>query len=154
MKVRVVLALGVAMVLAMVLPLALCGPDPTPEEAVRAVIRSTAEACEERRLNDAMDAISDTYRDEDGLTRKQLYGLLFREFARDGRLGVILGPMLVEIDGATARASFPAAFGESSGLISLPEEADALHFELDLVLEDGDWKITWHRRSPVFDAGL
>ena len=144
------LALGAALVLAMVLPLALCAPEPTPEEAVRAVIRRTAEACEERRLGDAMEGISDTYRDQDGLAKKQLFGLLFREFARDGRLGVILGPIQVEMADDRARANFVAAFGESEGLLSLPGEADALQFELDLALEDGDWRITWHSRVPVF----
>ncbi len=150
MNTRILLALVSALVLAMLLPLVLCGTEPTPEEAVRTVIRRTAEACEERRLGDAMEGISERYRDQDGLDKQLLFGLLFREFARDGRLGVVLGPIQVEVAKERARASFVAAFGESAGLLSLPEEADALQFELDLALEEGDWRITWHSRVPVF----
>jgi len=134
----------------MTLPLMMCAPEPSPEEAVREVIRQTAAACEERRLGDAIAAISENYQDEDGLGRQQLYGLLFREFARDGGLGVVLGPIRVEIEDQEATAYFVAALGESSGLIGLPDEADALEFEVVLGREGSDWMITWHRRSPVF----
>ncbi len=134
----------------MALPLVMCAPEPTPEEAVREVIRQTAAACEERRLGDAVAAISENYQDEDGLGKQQLYGLLFRQFARDGGLGVVLGPTRVEIEGQEATAYFVAAFGESSGLIGLPDEADALEFEVALSLEDSEWMITWHKRTPIF----
>ena len=134
----------------MTLPLVMCAPEPTPEEAVREVIRQTALACEERRLGDAIAAISETYRDEDGLGKQQLYGLLFREFARDGGLGVALGPIRVEIEGPEATAYFVAALGESSGIMGLPDEVDALEFQVALALEDSNWMITWHSRAPVF----
>ena len=51
----------------------------------------TAQACEERRLGEAMAGISERYRDHDGLGKQELYGLLFREFARQGRLGACPG---------------------------------------------------------------
>lgn len=132
--------------------LGLCGGEPSPEEAVRNVIRGTAQACEERRLGEAMAGISERYRDHDGLGKQELHGLLFREFARQGRLGVVLGPIDVEVNGARAQAHFSAVFAESPRLLAIPQDADALRFEVDLANEGGTWRITSHVRSPVFEA--
>ena len=81
------------------------------------------------------------------MNKKLLQGMLARQFLTRGALIVVLGPIQVERQETTATARFDAVLAE--GATDLGLSADALHFEVELVLEDGEWKVLSHTRSPV-----
>jgi hypothetical protein len=112
-------------------------------------------------LRAAVAPISLSYVDTDGLSRDGIKGLLFREFRRSGPITSLLGPIVVDFDeeiegeAATAHATFDAilmsGFSPLDGSL-LPDEADGWHFEVDLILEAQDWKISSHSRERGLEA--
>lgn len=117
------------------------------DEKVRRVIQDMTSAAEASNTGDILDHVSDRYSDEDGMNKKLLQGMLARQFLTRGALLIVLGPIEVERQEATATARFDAVLAEGAADLGL--SADALHFEVELVLEDGDWKVISHSRSPV-----
>lgn len=138
----------------LVLFLLLRGPARPDEEQVRELIASVAEAARAGDLEATMEPVSTSYHDEDGLDRQALAGMLFSQYRKRGGVSVVLGPVLVALDGAGgATASFEAALADGADITALellPRDADVLHFEVALRQEEGDWRITSHRREPVF----
>ncbi len=130
------------------------GSDPDDEEQVRMAIRQVAEAAEKADLPNAIEPISTTYRDADGLTRDQVKGYFFMEFRRRGPVHVVMSPIAVELlEGGGAVATFTAAVGEGGeGVIGelLPETGDVLEFRVELQKEGETWRVTSHER---FDLG-
>ena len=104
-------------------------------------------AAEASNTGDILDHVSDRYSDDDGMNKKLLQGMLARQFLTRGALIVVLGPIQVERQETTATARFDAVLAEGAADLGL--SADALHFEVELVLEDGEWKVLSHSRSPV-----
>lgn len=137
----------------LLLPLLLaCGLFATDEDKVKATISEMAAAAAAPDLGGVLDAISDDYKDDDGVTKDQLRGFLFRQFQTRGRVVSVLSPIAVEHEegSQTATASFEAliAVGITLG-DPMPENADAYRFTVDLEKHDGDWMIVSHTRTSA-----
>ena len=134
--------------------LVLRGPARPDEDQVRAVIEEVAEAARAGDLEATLEPVSLSYHDEDGLDRKALAGFVFSQYRRRGGISVVLGPVLVSLDGeGGATASFEAGLADGadvSALELLPKDADLLHFDVQLRQEEGEWRIVDHHREPVF----
>ena len=122
---------------------------------MRQEVRNVVESAENKDLGGVMEGISEKYMDESGWNKNTLRGILFRQFRMKKSVGVKMGPMGVKIDGEQAEVSFEALIleKESEG-IGLPTEIDALHFEVELKNENGQWRITSHRRLQLGEQDL
>ena len=86
-----------------------------------------------------------------GFDREAIRALLLRRFLREGGLAVVLGPIDVELEGERAWASFNAALADGVSGEAFLWEGEALHFEVELVREEGDWLVASHSREAVFE---
>lgn len=123
---------------------------PSEEERVRRVIQDIAAAAEEADLSGVIDHVDRGYRDEDGLDRDIIKLFLFDQFRKRGPLRVLIGPIAVTIEGeARASASFDAVLTEGSEASFWPKDADAQHFEVELVNREGDWLVLSQTHEPA-----
>ncbi len=120
------------------------------EDQVRRAISEIAAAAGEPDLGDVLGGISESYRDDDGLSKDNLRGFLFNEFRRRGPIRTVLSPIHVALseDGQSATARFEAVVAVGVTLTDpMPEDAEVFRFEVDLKREEGDWRVTGHRRT-------
>lgn len=141
------------MTLRLLLPLLLaCGLFATDEDEIKATISGMAAAAAAPDLGGVLEPIADDYKDEQGVTKDQLRGFMFRQFQTRGPVISVLSPIAVQHEegSTTATASFEAvvAVGITLG-DPMPDNADAFRFDVDLEKQDGDWKIVSHTRSSA-----
>jgi hypothetical protein len=130
--------------LALVL-LAACGSGDSPEQQVRSVIDALEVAAEARDVGDLLAHISDSYRDAQGQSRE--------EAARYAR-GYFIANQSVHLLTRIESLEFPApdearvklqvgmaGRGGATGEAGL--SADLHDFDLVLVREGGDWKVSY-----------
>lgn len=120
-------------------------PGPSDEDQVRAAIREVAEGARDGDLAATLRPISDAYVGDEGWTRDELRGFLWREFQRRGTLSVVLSEIEVEVQDDRAEAWFYAAIADGVDLGAfdlLPTDAEAFHFQVSLAREGGEWRIT------------
>lgn len=141
------------MTLRLLLPLLLaCGLFATEEDKVKATISEMAAAAAAPDLGGVLDPIAEDYKDEQGVTKDQLRGFMFRQFQTRGPVVSVLSPIAVQHEEGTgtATASFEAVIAVGITLGDpMPDNADAFRFDVDLEKRDGDWKIVSHTRSSA-----
>ena len=127
------------------------GGDASSEEQVTEAIGRVATAIEEGKLGDALEPISESYSDENGITKKALRGMLFQQFTKRGPIDLTLSGIAVEVNGDEAKASFDvlAMEGRKGSALPLPADGDLLHFEVELRREAKEWRILSHRRTKA-----
>ena len=132
--------------------------EPSDEDQIRAAIDQIIEGVESEDMPEAIEPISEHYRDSSGLGRDQIRGLLFREFQRRDPLSIASGPVLIQIDEQTAAGkqtatvSFEAAIIEGfapSELSLLPTDGELFRFILTLAHEEDGWRVTSHTRDRL-----
>ncbi len=128
------------------------GPDDRSQ--IRQAIHQVAQGAEHADLAEALEPISQAYRDDDGLSRDNLKGWLFVEFQRRGPVHALLGPIEVTLEegGQQALATFNAALGEGgAGVVGelLPQSGDVFTFDVTLQREGEAWRITSHQRFTL-----
>lgn len=141
------------MVLRFLLPIVLaCHSADSDPDRIKATISEMAVAAAAPDLGGVLGAVAEDYKDDEGVTKDQLRGFLFRQFQTRGPVVSVLSPITVhhEEGSPTARATFEAvvAVGISLGA-PMPDNADAYRFEVELEKRDGDWKIVSHSRSSA-----
>ena len=123
-----------------------CSSEPdTPEARVRAYLAAGEVAAEERDLTGLKEMISTGYKDREGRDRRSLVQLMAGYFFRHRSLH-----LLTQIEEITfpsenrarvvllaAMAASPVA--DTDSLLSL--RADLYRFELELAVEDSEWKL-------------
>jgi len=152
---RISFSLGLLLVATcwFVLP-SLCSAPATPEEQVRAAVQQVATAAGQADLVAALEPVSRSYHDDEGLDFAMLRGLLFHELQARGPIRVLVGPMEVDVDSAgdRAEARFVALMLqgiEPAALDLRANDGDAWHFTAWLAVEEGEWRIVDHQRRPV-----
>ncbi len=150
-----ILVVLLALVVAVLAVFAFGGSEADDTEQIQQAIRQVAEAGEEADLPSALEVISTTYRDADGMDRDAIKGYLFVQFQKRGPVHLVLSPIAVDLEAGatTAEATFAAAIGEGGeGLVGelLPETGEVLEFRVSLQKEGEVWRITSHER---FDLG-
>ncbi len=139
----------------LVLVLAACSGQVTPEDRVRAWLEAGELAAEKRQLRVLRGMISSRYEDRKGRDRRALVRLLAAYFHRHRSVYLLTrietidlpGPDRAEVVLYAAMAGTPI-----DGVQSLADiRADLHRFELHLAEEEGDWKLVeaaWGRASP------
>lgn len=120
--------------------LSACGRTP-PEQALRNRIDALQQAIESRDGADVRDALADDFIGPDGLDRDGARRLAQGLFLRNQQIGVVLGPLDVEMQQDHATVHCTAALtGGSGGL--LPDSGQLYDVTTGWRLEDGDWNLT------------
>lgn len=121
------------------------GPEVTPEQEIRALVREAEIAAEERQVGDLARLLSDQYYDRQGHDKESLVRMLRLQMIRNQaiHLFVQFGEISVtENDSATAVVRVAMAGGPFKGLEDLPKlGAEFYRFNLDLSKEHGKWRI-------------
>jgi hypothetical protein len=104
-----------------------------------------------------MEHVSARYRGEDEgyvLDEAMLRRALIAQFLRRGPVSVVVGPIEVQIAGDTAVARFEAVLSEGTGrgLDIVPVGMDGWSLEVQFAKEDGEWKVSGHRRVSLRGA--
>ena len=149
---RRALATLLPLLLAAVLPACRREADP-----VRATVESLAEAANDRDADAAGDLLSSAYADGEHADRAAALLTIRRYFAAYAEISASLSDLEIERREDLARATFTASFdgtprqlGALGGL--LPRTAK-VRFEMNLVPEEGRWKVSWAAWSLVSGEG-
>lgn len=125
-----------------------CGERDSPEAQVRAVIDQMELAAEARDVGDVLDLISETYRDDYGRGRDELGRLARGYFIANQSIHLLtrIEAMTFPAEDEARATVLVAMVGRDAAAESAWDLAgDLYRFEVAIVREDGDWKITWAR---------
>jgi hypothetical protein len=120
-----------------------CGTS-DPEAEIRALLAAAEEAAEARDVGFFRDHVGAGYRDSRGQDRAELVRLLQGYFIANQRIEIVSRVDEVALEGSdAARAVVHAGLlGQRSGADLLAGvDADLYRFELELVNDDGEWRI-------------
>jgi hypothetical protein len=122
-----------------------------PEGEIRALLAAAEEAAEARDVGFFGDLLGTSYRDARGQARDEALRAIRGYFIANQRVEILSRVEEVRLEGAdAARAIVHAGMaGQRAGGGLVPNvDADLYRFELELVNDDGDWRIigaTWSR---------
>jgi hypothetical protein len=131
--------------------LAGCSPSPSPEDEIREVVAEAERAAEARDALALRDLVADDYRDGRGNGAEEI-----RRYAHGYLLAHQSVHLLVRIDEielkaadvARLRATVGMAGRETNSGSAWDLAADVYEFDVTLVREDGDWRVSradWRR---------
>jgi hypothetical protein len=133
-------ALGVAIALAT----RLLRAPPSDEDAIRALFADAATAIAERRVGDAMDAVSPRFAGQ-GLDRRGVHQLVLGHVLRGAWVAAHVAADRVRVEGDSADAVLlvvAARSGTGAALAELlPANATALRIACRLAREEGGWRV-------------
>lgn len=138
--------------------LASCGSGDTPEQQVRNFIAAGEEAVESRDIGDVRALIAEKYEDERGRTRRDIVALTARYLYANKNIHLLtrIGELTFPSENRALLQLYVAMTGQNVSDLDalLNMQADLYRFDLELVREDGDWKLStadWRRaRSGDF----
>jgi hypothetical protein len=140
MKLRKIAAATLLCVLA-----SACGPGGTPESRVRAVVAQGEEAAEARDLSALMDLVSPGFEDGHGGNRDDLKQYLRGYFVTHQSIHLLVRVESVEFpysDMAKVSLTLGTLGRETAGASAFDLAADVHEVELELQLEDDEWRVT------------
>ncbi|MBI5067699.1 MAG: hypothetical protein HZB56_05620 [Deltaproteobacteria bacterium] len=130
---------------------------PTDEERIQALLAGAARAAEERRVGDAVAAVSERFSGH-GLDRQGVKQLVTYQVLRGEWVAVSVAGSRVEVSGDAARAAVDVVLARSGSGRTLadllPASGSVQRLLLALEREDGEWKVVrarW-RAVPVQEA--
>ena len=123
-------------------------PALSEEDKVRAAITAISDGAKEADVAATLEPISKNYRGEENTGHPEIAAFLYGQFRRSGPISAWLGPINVTINKPEAHADFDAVLADWDGGI-LPANADGWHFEVDLMLEEGTWRVVSHTREGL-----
>lgn len=127
---------------------ACAAPEP-PEQAVRAWLERAEAAAEARDRDALLELVSERYRDAEGNDRAAIDRRLRLYFLRHRHIAILSTIEELAIAGGSAARVVLTATLAGTGQSVLEVGTEALRFELELELEDGDWRLigaSWRRR--------
>ncbi|MGY1457618.1 nuclear transport factor 2 family protein [Luteimonas sp. A534] len=124
-----------------------CARTP-PEQALRNAFDGLQVAIESRDAGDVADFLAEDFIGPGGLDREGARRLAALHFMRHGDVGVLPGPLDLELQDAHARVRFSAVLSGGSGRV-LPENARAWQVDTGWRLVDGDWLMTSADWTPA-----
>ncbi len=125
--------------------LGLSKEPPSDEEAIRALFDEAARAAGEKRVSDAVAAVSERFRGG-GLDRRGVKQLVAAHVLRGEWVSIAIAGARIAIDGDGARAAVDAVLVRGSGrgkaiAALLPGEASAHRFLCRLEREEAGWRV-------------
>jgi hypothetical protein len=121
-----------------------CGDSQSPEQAVRSVIARMEQAAEARDVGDLLDHISDRYRDGYGQGREEASRYVRGYFIANQSIHLLT--RIEELDFPSereARARVLVGMVGRDGEATWDIAADVYRFNITLLREDGEWKLTY-----------
>lgn len=125
---------------------------PGDEERIGALFVDAARAVEEKRVGDAMEAVSERYRGE-GLDRRGVKQLLLAQVLRGQWVSVTVAGTRIRLEGDAAEAVVDvvlARSGKGARLADLlPEQANVDRITCRLEREGSAWRVISASRRPI-----
>jgi hypothetical protein len=124
--------------------LAGCSDDASPEEQVRTVIDSMELAAEARDVGDLLEHVSAAYRSADGQDRAETARYVRGYFVANQSIHLLTRIESLEFpapDEARLKLQVGMAGRDGQGAANL--NADLYDFDVVLVREDGEWKVSY-----------
>jgi hypothetical protein len=128
----------------------------TPEEQIRDMISAIESAAEQRSLDSVKEFVSSTYQDEWHSNKRAALRSLMFYFQGHQNVHLLTRVSEIQINDESSTANIVVYVGmagkrveESQALLDL--NADLYRFDIDLVLEDDDWRVKrarWQRARP------
>lgn len=137
----------IAAALLFVAAMAACA-RPQPEEALRQALDGIQAAIEARDAGELSEHLSDDFIGPGGLDRDGARRLAALHFMRHGDVGVLPGPLDIELQDDHARVRFSAVLSGGSGRL-LPDSAQAWQVDTGWRLVDGEWRMSSADWAPV-----
>jgi len=127
-------------------------PEASDEDRIRALFDRAARAVEEKRVSDAVSAVSERFRGE-GLDRHGVKQLIAAQVFRGEWVTVSVAGTRVRVEGDAASAAVDvvmARSGKGARLSDLlPQDARAERFDCRLEREGGEWRVVTAARRPI-----
>jgi hypothetical protein len=124
--------------------LAGCSDDASPEQQVRAVIDSMEVAAEARDVGDLMEHVSAAYRNADGLDRAETARYVRGYFVANQSIHLLTRIESLEFPAPDeARVKLQVGMAGRGGQSAAGLSADLYDFDVALVREDGEWKVSY-----------
>ncbi len=127
-----------------------CGEADSPEAQVRAVIEQMELAAEARATSEVLELISEQYRDDYGNGRDDVGRAVRGYFIANQSIHLLTRIEALSFpaeDEARATVLVGMVGREAGATEAWDLAADLYRFEIAVVREDGEWKITWARWS-------
>lgn len=129
---------------ALVLMLAACGREPSPEDRVRAVIAVAETATEARDLSDVMDLVSDRYADLRGQDKVAIRDVIRGFILINQSIHLLVRVDNIEFPGnelASAHVTVGMLGRQDTGTDDWSLAADVYEFDVRLLNEDDEWRL-------------
>lgn len=123
-----------------------CGDAESPEQRVRAVVEAMETAVEARDTGDVLELLSPQYRDAYGNTPEEISRYIRGYFVANQSIHLLTRIEEISFPSEDeARASVVVGMlgRESAENDSWDLAADLYRFEIALLLEDDEWKVSW-----------
>lgn len=136
---------GVVMLAVLVAFAAGCGESQTPDAKVRAVVAQGEQAAEARDLSAIMDLVAPSYRDEQGGGRDELKQYLRGYLVAHQSIHLLTKVHSVAFpyrDMAKVSLTLGTLGRDAAAATAFDLAADVYDVELELKLDDGEWRVT------------
>lgn len=130
----------------MFIGLAGCGEPDSPEAQVRTLIEQMERAAEARDVGDVMDLLSPNYRDAHGNGPDEVSRIVRGYFIANQSIHLLTRVQELSFpqnDEARARVLIGMVGREADAANAWNLAADLYEFDVVLIRENGEWKITW-----------
>ena len=135
--------------------LSACSNGGSPEEQVRRYIKAGEEAAEARDVTIIKKLIAEKYSDDHGRTRRDLVAITARYFFTNKNIHIFsrIGELVFPEENRARLQLFVAMTGQNVSDLDalLNMRADLYRFDMDLALEDKEWKLIsaeWRQAGP------
>ena len=134
--------------------LSACSGDPDNlEQQVRDMIGAGEEAVEARSIIGVLDFISDEYQDKDGRQKQEIKQLVAGYILRNKSIHLLTRVQHVAVNEDKSRADVILYVGMAGVPVAGVDQlvftrADLYRFDLSLLMEEGDWRVSeasWHQ---------
>jgi len=136
---------GLAMLAVLVTVVAGCGESQTPDAMVRAVIAQGEQAAEARDLSGIMDLVAPSFEDGQGGGRDELKQYLRGYLVAHQSIHLLTKVESVEFpyrDMAKVSLTLGTLGRDAAAATAFDLAADVYDVELELKLDDGEWRVT------------
>ena len=120
----------------------------TAELRLRKDMAALQEAVEERRLRDAMEGVAEDFVGDAGMDRAALHNLLRAQFLTNARIGNIVGPPSIALQGNDANVRFDAVISGSQTRL-VPERMQRYSVVTAWRVQDGRWRLRHAQWTPA-----
>jgi hypothetical protein len=121
-----------------------CSDDTSPEQQVRAVIDSMELAAEARDVGDLLEHLSVAYRSADGQDRAETSRYIRGYFVANQSIHLLTRIESLEFPAPDeARLKLQVGMAGKAGQGAANLNADLYDFDVVLVREDGEWKVSY-----------